>query len=243
MSDTRTPDMAASVHRSRAGQDTIPASTTEDGRNPAPHLQMRDIHKSYGAVRALSGANLTIATPGEVHALMGENGCGKSSLLKILAGRTTADHGEILIDGVPTAFGSPASALRAGVAMVAQETAVAPQLSVAENVLLGRRLVRSVRGIDWRATNERAAEILDRLGLAYDPRRLVATLRPDERQMVEVARAISMDANIVILDEPTSSLTEDEVERLFSAVRELSRQGVSVILVSHRLSEIFALSD
>lgn len=233
--------MNASAQESlvRGGEESPRAA----GPGDVPLLVMSDIHKSYSGVTALRGVHFSIGCPGEVHGLMGENGCGKSSLLKILAGRTTPDRGEVVLRGERVAFRNPWDALQAGIAMVAQETAVAPQLTVAENILLGRRLVRTARGIDWRRTNERAAEILDRLGLAYDPRRLVDSLRPDERQMVEIARALSCDAKLVILDEPTSSLTDDEVEHLFAAVAELKRQGVAVVLVSHRLSEVFGNSD
>jgi ABC-type sugar transport system ATPase subunit len=140
-------------------------------------------------------------------------------------------------------FHSPAMALRRGIAMVSQETAVAPHLSVAENVLLGRRLVRSLTGIDWPATRARASEVLARLGLAYDTRELVANLRPDERQMVEIARALSMEARVLILDEPTSSLTDDEVQALFGVMEKLKDQGVAIVFVSHRLSELFTIAD
>jgi ABC-type sugar transport system ATPase subunit len=137
----------------------------------------------------------------------------------------------------------PNDALARGIVMVSQETALAPDLSVAENVLLGRRLVRGLGGIDWRATRAKAAETLLRLGLHYDPRWTVRDLRLDQRQMVHIARALSMDAKVLILDEPTSSLTDDQTQALFAAIRQVNRDGVSVIFVSHRLGEVFDICD
>jgi ABC-type sugar transport system ATPase subunit len=207
-----------------------------------PLLELAGIEKSYSGVRALRGAHLTISRPGTVHTLIGQNGCGKSSLLGILSGQLQPDGGQIRIDGRPARIGSPVDAVRQGIAMVSQETAVAEDLSIAENVLMGR-LVRGPGGIDWKASRARAREVLDRLGVDYDPRFIVGRLRPDQKQMVEIARAISLDAKVLILDEPTSSLTDDEVAQLFAAVRELARRGVAVLFVSHRLAEVFEISD
>jgi ABC-type sugar transport system ATPase subunit len=177
-----------------------------------------------------------------VHTLIGQNGCGKSSLLGILSGQLQPDGGQILIGGRPARLGSPSDAVRQGIAMVSQETAVAEDLSIAENVLMGR-LVRGPSGIDWKASRARAREVLGRLGVDYDPRCIVSRLRPDQKQVVEIARAISLNAKVLILDEPTSSLTEDEVAKLFAAIRELTLQGVAVLFVSHRLAEVFEISD
>jgi ABC-type sugar transport system ATPase subunit len=178
-----------------------------------------------------------------VHCLAGENGSGKSTLLGMLSGQLTPDAGTIELDGRVLELSRPSDALRHGIAMVSQETALAPHLSVAENVLMGRRLVRSARGIDWSATRAKASQILERLSLDYDPRWIIEDLRPDQRQMVEIARALSMDARLVILDEPTSSLTSDEVEGLFKAIRHLKAIDVSTVFVSHRLAELFAICD
>jgi ABC-type sugar transport system ATPase subunit len=208
----------------------------------APLLELLGIEKSYAGVPALRGAELTIGRPGTVHALIGQNGCGKSSLLGVLSGQLPPDRGEIRIDGRSRRFGDASDAVRHGIAMVAQETAVAEDLTVAENVLMGR-LVRGPGGIDWKASRARAGQILGRLGLDYDPRWIVGALRPDQQQMVEIARAISLDTRILILDEPTSSLTEDEVAQLFATIRELARSGVAVLFVSHRLAEVFEVSD
>ncbi len=206
-------------------------------------LRLTGIHKRFGGVHALKGAEMTIARSGVVHALVGENGSGKSTLLGVLSGQLRPDRGEIILEGAPVSFSSPVGALGHGIAMVSQETAVAPDLSVAENILLGRRMVRRWSGISTRATRAKAQRILAQLQLDYDPSWIVGQLRPDQRQMVEIARALSTDARILILDEPTSSLTDDEVERLFEAIRQLKRAGVATVFVSHRLPEIFAVSD
>jgi ABC-type sugar transport system ATPase subunit len=208
----------------------------------APLLELADIGKAYAGVPALRGATLRIDNPGGVHTLIGQNGCGKSSMLGVLSGQLQPDAGEIRLDGQAVRFASAADAVRRGIAMVAQETALAEELTVAENVLMGR-MVRGRRGIDWSASRERARQVLSRLGLDYDPRWVVGRLRPDQKQMVEIARAISLDTRILILDEPTSSLTEDEVRELFATIRELARHGVAILFVSHRLAEVFEVSD
>ncbi len=208
----------------------------------APLLELRDIHKSYAGAVALRGASLIVQDTGVVHTLIGQNGCGKSSMLGILSGQIQPDDGEILIDGQPVRFRDAADAVRHGIAMVSQETAVAEHLTVAENILLGR-LVRRRGTVDWAASRRRASEVMARVGIDYDPGRVVNTLRPDQKQMVEIARAISLDSRILILDEPTSSLTEHEVSELFSALRTLADRGVSILFVSHRLPELFEISS
>jgi len=208
---------------------------------PAPLLELVDIHKAYGGVKAIRGADLRISRAGAIHTLIGQNGCGKSSMLSVLSGQIAPDSGEIRLGGEKVRFRDSAEAVRHGIAMVSQETAVADHLSVTENVLMGR-MVRNRGVINWSASRRRAADVLARLGLDYDPDRIVGKLRPDQRQMVEIARAISLDTKVLILDEPTSSLTEDEVHELFAAVRELAANGVGVLFVSHRLVEVFELS-
>jgi ABC-type sugar transport system ATPase subunit len=211
--------------------------------SPVPALQLVNVSKNYGGVKALRGANFVVTKWGTIHGLAGENGSGKSTLLGILSGQIRPDAGQMLLDGREVSFSSPASALAHGVAMVSQERALAEKLSVAENILLGRRMVRNAGGIDWAATRRKAVRVLDRLGLGYDPSMPVHRLRPDEQQMVEIARALSFDARVLILDEPTSSLTEDETERLFDTLRTLRSQGICTIFVSHRLAELFGLAD
>jgi ABC-type sugar transport system ATPase subunit len=211
--------------------------------NDTPQLLVADgIHKRYGGVHALRGARLAVR-PAEVHALVGENGSGKSTLLKILSGQILADDGTVTMAGKRVSFRRPTDALRSGIATVTQETTLAPDLSVAENVFLGRRLARRGPLVDWRTTRRRAAAALRRLGLDVDPSWPVRRLRPDQQQLVEVARALSIDARVLILDEPTSSLTDDEVAALFRVVRRLRDDGVATIFVSHRLQEVFSLAD
>jgi ABC-type sugar transport system ATPase subunit len=207
-----------------------------------PILTSEGVHKRYGGVHALRGAQLSI-NAGEVHALVGENGSGKSTMLKVLSGQIQPEAGTITFAGRETTFRNPTDALRQGIATVTQETTLAPDLSVAENVFLGHRMVRRGPFINWRATRRRAREALARLDLDLNPNDLVRRLRPDQQQMVEIARALTIDARILILDEPTSSLTDDEVEALFGLVRRLRNEGVATIFVSHRLNEVFAIAD
>jgi ABC-type sugar transport system ATPase subunit len=208
-----------------------------------PLLALEGIEKRYGGVHALRGAALTIARPGVVHVLIGENGSGKSTLLGVLSGQVRPDRGTIRLGGRPVRFPSPVTALGSGIAMVSQERAVAADLSVAENVLLGRSMVRRWSGLSPKATRAKAQDVLARLELDYDPRWRVGDLRADQQQMVEIARALSTDAQVLILDEPTSSLTDDEVTGLFGAVRRLKAQGVAILFVSHRMPELFEIGD
>jgi ABC-type sugar transport system ATPase subunit len=209
----------------------------------APVLEAIGMRKSFGGVRALRGVDLRLR-PGEVHALVGENGSGKSTLLRIAAGQLTPDAGTLVLEGREVRFNDASQAIAAGIATVTQETTLVPDLSVTENIFLGHRKVRAAWGIDWRATRARAGEALARLGLTgIDPSAPVRRLRPDEQQLVEIARAISIDARVLILDEPTSSLSDDEVRGLFDVVRVLARQRVAVAFVSHRIGEVFDLAD
>lgn len=223
------------------GRASIGAPPAPDGA-AAETLRAEDLHKRYGGVRALRGARLAVRV-GEAHALVGANGSGKSTLLGILSGQTRPDSGSVAVAGVPLRFGHPRVSAEAGIAIVTQETTLVPDLSVAENIMLGPVRPRRPLGIDWPTLHARAAEAVARLGLDLDVRRPVRQLRPDERQLVEVARAVSRSARLLILDEATSSLTDEEVQRLFDVVRSLKAQGVSVIAVSHRMREIFAIAD
>jgi ABC-type sugar transport system ATPase subunit len=213
-----------------------------DGPAPAPLLELRGIKKRYGGVHALRGADLTVSRPGSVMGLLGENGSGKSTLLNVLSGQARPDEGTVLMEGRPLRLSSPRSAIDAGIALVSQETAVAADLTVAENVLMGR-LPRRNGAVSWSETRKQARAVLARLRLDYDVRAPLRDLRPDQRQMVEIARALSMDARVLVLDEPTSSLTEEEATSLFLVLEQLSAGGVATILVSHRLAEMFATVD
>lgn len=211
------------------------------GASPAL-LRMEGMTKRYGGIHAVEAGELVVHHPGEVHALMGTNGSGKSTMLKILSGEERADSGSIAVDGEQVTFHSAADAVAAGIALVSQETAVVPHLTVAENVMMGR-LKRGALGVDWVSTFAAAAEVTTMLGLDAQIDAAVGTLRADQRQVVEIARAIATQARILILDEPTSSLADDRVQDLHSVIRKLSARGVAVILVSHRLDEVFSLSD
>jgi ABC-type sugar transport system ATPase subunit len=215
------------------------AATRPDGA----HLELSGIHKRFGGIRALRGADLRISGEGVIHGLIGENGSGKSTLLGVLSGQVQPDEGQISVNGTPVSFANPTAALRGGIAMVSQESALASELTIAENIFLGRRMVRGLGGINWKATRRRAGEVLERLELSYDPAWPVHRLRPDQKQMVEIARALSMNTRVLILDEPTSSLTDDEVQALFRAVRQIKSAGVATIFVSHRFNEVFDLVD
>ena len=186
---------------------------------------------------------MVLQKTGVVHALMGQNGSGKSTMLNILSGQLKPDEGVIAMGGSRVTFRSPLDALAHGISMVSQETALAEDLSIAENILLGHRLIRGSMGIDWGATRDRAREVLKQVGADYDPAWIVRSLRPDQKQMVEIARALSTDVKILVLDEPTSSLTDEETKGLFAAIRRLKEQGVCIIYVSHRLPEVFEISD
>jgi ribose transport system ATP-binding protein len=203
---------------------------------------MRGVEKRFGAVRALSGVDLELR-PAEVHALIGENGAGKSTLMKVLAGALAPDDGEMRLDGEPYRPKSPLDARRRGVAMIYQELTLAPQLSVEANVMLGRETHRA--GIlDRRSMRRRARAALTELGhSSLDPRRPVAELGPATRQIVEIARALAHDARIVILDEPTSSLSKPETEQLFSVMRRLRDRGLGLIYISHFLDEVARIAD
>jgi ribose transport system ATP-binding protein len=207
----------------------------------APLLEVRGIGKAFPGVQALQDVAFTLQR-GEVVALIGENGAGKSTLMKILAGVHRADAGEVRIDGVATAFAAPRAALDAGIALIHQELNLCDNLTVSGALFLGRELRRGPF-LRLRAMDGLARAALARVGLDVDPRRLVATLAPGQKQLLEIARALHADARILIMDEPTSSLTVTETERLFAVVRELRAQGVGVVYISHRLGEVQALAD
>jgi ABC-type sugar transport system ATPase subunit len=206
-------------------------------------LEMRNIKKSFGATRALSGVSIDLQ-PGEVHALLGENGAGKSTLISILGGIVQPDSGMILINGESIgSFQDVQAARRSGVAVIHQEIVLVPHLSVAENIYLGREPTTRFGLKDVKAIYQNAREVIDSVGLDLDTRMAVGELSTAQQQMVEIVKAISFKARIVVMDEPTSSLSLPEVARLFEIVRRLKESGVGIIYISHRLDEIFAISD
>jgi len=206
-----------------------------------PLVAMHGITKRYGGVQACREIDLTLA-PGEVHALLGENGAGKSTLMKILSGDITDYEGRIEVAGQPRRFSGPADAQTAGIAIIHQELDLVPALSVADNVFLGRELRRHGR-LDRAAMATRTRELLERIGVRLEPRRLVEELRTGEQQLVVIAKALSLHARVLIMDEPTSALSSSEVDRLFEVTRELRRDGVGIIYISHRMDEISRIAD
>ena len=201
-----------------------------------PLLSMRGIRKSFSGVEVLHGVDLTLHA-GEVLALMGENGAGKSTLMKVLGGDYRPDGGEIFVDGSARRFASPREAEAAGVRVIYQELAYAPDLSVAENVLMGR-LPRRGWSVDWNETYRRAGEVLAQLKADIDPRQSVGELSVGQQQLVEIAKALSANARILVMDEPTAALTSREVHLLFETIGNLRAQGVGIVYISHRLDEV-----
>jgi len=219
------------------------ATETHNAR-PAPSLlSVRAIEKSFPGVRALSGVSFDVAK-GEVHALLGENGAGKSTLIKVVSGVFPPDRGEVIVDGKPVNLQRPDDARRAGVATIYQELLLFPDLTVAENIFMGHAPRARFGRLDWRAMREKTKELLASLEI-HDLQAdgIVGSLSVGNRQRVEILRALSQDARILIMDEPTAALTEYDVTRLFDIVRKLKARGVAVIYISHKLDEIFAIAD
>ncbi|MBE3575786.1 MAG: sugar ABC transporter ATP-binding protein [Firmicutes bacterium] len=210
-------------------------------------LQVEHLSKAFPGVQALDDVSLVVQA-GEIHALMGENGAGKSTLVKILVGAERKDQGRILWRGQEVAFNHPAQARAAGIAVIYQELALIPWLSAAENVFMGdlpagRKAGRPWAEVDWKRMYAQAQEIFDRLGLQVDPHTEVWRLGVAQRQLLEIARALHRNADLLIMDEPTASLTERESAQLFRILRDLKSRGTSIIYISHHLEEVFALAD
>jgi rhamnose transport system ATP-binding protein len=205
-------------------------------------IELRDAIKSYGAVRALRDGNLALRS-GEVRALIGENGAGKSTLVKVLGGVVRRDTGEMLVDGQVVDFHSPHDARDNGIAVIYQEPTLFPDLSIAENVVMGYHPLRRLRRIDRGHMHRRVQGLLDRLGVRLDPERPVRGLSIADQQIVEITKALSFEARVLIMDEPTAALSGPEVERLFAVVKTLREEGAAVLFISHRLDEVFAICD
>ncbi len=206
-----------------------------------PLVEVRDVSKRFPGVQALDSVSLDIR-PGEVHAVAGENGAGKSTLMKLLSQLEKPSDGTILVDGQEVKFRNPRHAQRLGIAMVHQEFALAPHLTIAENLALGREQSHSgliVRGSE----KQRARELLERVGLDLDPGRKVSTLSVADQQRVEIAKALAVDAKVVIMDEPTATLTEAEIEDLFRLIEQLKGEGIAIFYISHRLEEVVRIAD
>ena len=204
----------------------------------APVLSLRHAVKSFGAVRAVVDGSLELYA-GEAHALLGENGAGKSTLVKMLAGVHQPNAGELLIDGTPVVLSGPAAAQAAGIAVIYQEPTLFPDLTVAENIFMGRQPLLAGRRIDRRAMRVQAAALFGRLGVRLDPGRICRGLSIADQQLVEIAKALSLDARVIVMDEPTAALSASEVTRLFEVMRTLRGAGAAVVFISHRLEEVF----
>ena len=202
-------------------------------------LQLSGIYKSFPGVKALQNVDFR-RQKGEIHALMGENGAGKSTLIKVLTGVYSKDAGTVTVEGRQVSIHSPEEAQNAGISTVYQEISLCPNLSVAENIYLGRGKGRLV---SWRTMNKKAGELLDSLGIAVSPTQQLASCSIAVQQMVAIARAVDMDCRVLILDEPTSSLDESEVEKLFKLMRDLKQRGVGIIFVTHFLDQVYAVCD
>ncbi len=217
---------------------------TEQAKTAPPLLAMHAIGKSYGGVRALDGVSLE-ALAGEVHAVCGENGAGKSTLMKILAGAVVEYEGQIELSGRPVRFSGTRAAEDAGVRIIHQELNLVPELTVSANIFLGRERVKlgPIGWLDDRAMEGRARALFERLGASISPRARVGDLRIGDQQMVEIAKALAFDAAVVIMDEPTSALSDAEVARLFRVIGDLRLAGAAVLYISHKMNEIFELAD
>ena len=207
-----------------------------------PRLALRDVRKSFGPVVALRSGSLEVHG-GSIHALVGENGAGKSTLVKIVAGVHRRDAGEMLLDGDAVDFGSTAESKAAGVAVIYQEPTLFPDLSVTENIFMGRQPLTSGRRIDRGAMYAEVGRLFDRLGVTMDPRRPALGLSIADQQIIEIAKAISLEARVLVMDEPTAALSGVEVERLFAVARSLRDEGRALVFISHRFDEVFSLCD
>jgi rhamnose transport system ATP-binding protein len=207
---------------------------------PIPIVSLRHVAKAFGAVRAVIDGTIDLYA-GEAHALLGENGAGKSTMVKILAGVHAPDEGEVLLDGHPVTLATPAAARDAGIAVIYQEPTLFPDLSVAENIYMGRQPLVAGRRIDRRKMLADAAGLFGRLGVRLDPGRICRGLSIADQQLVEIAKALSLEARVIVMDEPTAALSAAEVARLFEVVRTLRAGGSAVLFISHRLEEVFEI--
>ena len=209
----------------------------------APALSATGLYKSFASTRALQGASLELEA-GQIRALLGENGSGKSTFAKIIAGVLTADRGTICRGGSPVTFHNPVAARAAGIAIVFQELSLAPDLDIVDNMFLGRERRKGVPGfLDRRSEEQASRAMLDQLGLALDPRRPVRRLGMAQKQMLEIGKALSQQPAVLILDEPTASLTRREIERLFAVVKRLREAGTAILYVTHHLREVLEIAD
>jgi inositol transport system ATP-binding protein len=235
--------MFASATASSAAKTDLSARAAVTDTADVPYLlEIINISKSFPGVLALSNVQLRVR-PGSVLALMGENGAGKSTLMKIIAGIYQPDDGELRLRGKPISFDTPLAALQAGIAMIHQELNLMPHMSIAENIWIGREQLNGLHMIDHREMFRCTAALLERLRINLDPEELVGNLSIAERQMVEIAKAVSYDSDILIMDEPTSAITDKEVAHLFSIIADLKAQGKGIIYITHKMNEVFSIAD
>jgi ribose transport system ATP-binding protein len=207
-----------------------------------PILELKGIHKSFPGVKALDDACLNVY-PGRVMALVGENGAGKSTLMKVLTGIHPLDKGEIFYENKPVNFTGPRHSQEAGISIIHQELNLIPELTIAENIFLGREITNAFGAIKWSVMFDEAQILLDRLNVKHKPSQLLGELSLGEQQMVEIAKALSFKAQILIMDEPTDALTDTETDSLFTVINELREEGYGIVYISHRLKEIFQICD
>jgi ABC-type sugar transport system ATPase subunit len=203
---------------------------------------MINIKKSFGPVHAVKSGQITIET-GEILALMGENGAGKSTLMNILSGSLIADEGQIMLNGKTISLHSPMEAMKEGIVKIHQELQLVPEMTISENMFLGREPLTKFGLVDYKRMNKKTDELLSNLNLKIDPMTQIKDLRVGEMQLVEIAKAMSMNASLLIMDEPTSALSESEAEKLFKVVKELSHNNVAIIYITHRMEEVFELTN
>src|SRR5262249_40042249 len=226
--------------RGRRRHGRVHEMTAAPAAERAPALALERAVKTFGAIHALEDVSIDLHA-GEVHALVGENGAGKSTLVKILAGVHPPDRGRLLVDGQEVLLSGPAEARDAGIAIIYQEPILFPDLSVEENIFVGRQPLGAGRRIDRYAMRRHVLEVFDRLGVRLDPGRIARGLSIADQQIVEIAKALSLDARVIVMDEPTAALSAVEVARLFGVVESLRADGAAVLFISHRLEEVFEL--
>ncbi|MBE5946673.1 MAG: sugar ABC transporter ATP-binding protein [Lachnospiraceae bacterium] len=206
------------------------------------NIKMTGINKSFGSNQVLKDAGFEL-TDGEVHALMGENGAGKSTLMKILTGVYTRDAGTVLVDGEEVVYRSPQEAEKAGIVFIYQEINALFDLTVEENMFMGKEITKKFGVCDKKAMREKAKEVMDKVGVSIPVDAIMSDLSVGQQQMIEICKALMVDAKVIIMDEPTAALTESETEGLFKVINSLRKKGVSIVYISHRMEEIFALCD